>query len=259
MRTPRAAVAAIAVVVVLAGGAFTVDAVSASRLEAEISARVAPDPATGGPAAPPSVTTGGPLSRWSGTDTLSTVTIRAEGVERPGLGPVAVEAVAHEVHVRRDGENAAHDKAADAADAMTAESVVVSVQITGDSLAPALGMRDLLVGAADDPSLAGGIEHRALLTGTLIESGERVSVIVDLVVDASGAHLVPVAAATGPGGVPDQDTDLAMRSAALTLAPDVLPLGVPVETLTVKGGTITAAGTGGPGTPPLDGLARGDL
>ena len=78
-------------------------------------------------------------------------------------------------------------------------------------------------------------------------------------VDASGAHLVPVAAATGPGGVPDQDPELAMRSVALTFAPDLLPLGVPVDTLTVKAGTLTASGTGGPGTPPLDGLVRGDL
>lgn len=241
MRAPRVAVASIAAVVALAGGAFAVDAVSASRIEAEISTRVVP-----GPARPPAVVIGGPLSRWSDPDTLSTLSIRAEGVERPGLGPVAVEANAQGVHLQ-DGRD------------LTAESVVVAVQITGDSLAPTLGMRDLLVGAADDPSLAGGTEHQARLTGTLIESGERVSAIVDLVVDASGAHLVPVAAATGPGGVPDQDTALALRSTALTLAPDVLPLGAAVETLTVKGGTITATGTGGPATPPLDDLVRGDL
>lgn len=265
MRIPRAAVAAIAVVVV-AGGAYTVDAVSASQLEAEISARIAPEiPGVG----TPSVMIGGPLSRWSGDDILSSVSIRAEGVERPGLGPVAVEAVATDVHVpdgdgdRDGGGHGGHGGHGDgdgtAAGGLTTESVVVSVQITGDSLAPTLGMRDVLVGAADDPSLAGGTEHRARVTGTLAESGERVSVIVDLVVDASGAHLVPMAAATGPAGVPEQDVDLALRSTALTLAPDVLPLGVPVQTLTVKGGTITAAGTGGPGTPPLDGLVRGDL
>ena len=251
MKVPRAVVAAIAAVVVLTGGAFTFDAVSASRVEAEISeridsARVDSAPADAAPASLPAVTIGGPLSRWSAPDTLSTVSVRVEGVERPGLGPVAVEANAHDVRLG-DGQ------------AMTADSVTVAVQITGDSLASALGMRDLLVGAADDPSLAGGTEHQARLTGTLIESGERVSAIVDLVVDASGAHLVPVAAATGPGGVPDQDTALALRSTALTLAPDVLPLGVAVETLTVKGGTITATGTGGPATPPLDDLVRGDL
>lgn len=272
MRLPRAAVAALAAVVVLAGGAYTVDAVSASRLESQISARIAPEMPGG---SVPSVMTGGPFSRWSGPGTLSSVSIRAEGVERPGLGPVAVEAVASEVNVPDEGAD--RDDSAVAGDrdpggdgpggdgpdsdpgGLTAESVVVSVQIIGDSLAPALGMRDVLVGAADDPSLAGGTEHRARVSGTLVESGERVSAIVDLVVDASGAHLVPVAAATGPGGVPDQDPELAMRSVALTFAPDLLPLGVPVETLTVKGGTITAAGTGGPGTPPLDGLVRGDL
>lgn len=271
MSIPRVAVAALAVMAVLAGGAFTVDSISASRLEAEISARIAPDlPGAG----PPSVMTGGPFSRWSGPDTLSTVAIRAEGVERPGLGPVAVEAVATDVHVPDvDGGGAGaadpdgpggvdRDDDADARSADTglrAESVEVAVQITGDSLAPTLRMRDVLIGAADDHSLAGGTEHRARVTGTLIESGERISVFVDLVVDASGAHLVPVAAATGPGGVPDQDPELAMRSVALTFAPDLLPLGVPVDTLTVKAGTLTASGTGGPGTPPLDGLVRGDL
>ena len=272
MSIPRMAVAALAVMAVLAGGAFTVDSISASRLEAEISARIAPDlPGAG----PPSVMTGGPFSRWSGPDTLSSVSIRAEGVERPGLGPVAVEAVATDVHVPdvdgdtngaadpdRPGGDDRDDDDADARSAdtgLSAESVEVSVQITGDSLAPTLRMRDVLIGAADDHSLAGGTEHRARVTGTLIESGERVSAFVDLVVDASGAHLVPVAAATGPGGVPDQDPGLAMRSVALTFAPDLLPLGVPVDTLTVKAGTLTASGTGGPGTPPLDGLVRGDL
>ena len=43
------------------------------------------------------------------------------------------------------------------------------------------------------------------------------------------------------------------------LHPDLLPLGVPVQHLTVTGGTITASGTGGPGTPPLDDLLRRDL
>lgn len=256
MRVPRIAVAAIAVVLVAGGGAFTVDAVSASRVEAEISARVdsarvdsaGSDPAPGdpGPARAPAVSIGGPTSRWTDPDTLTTVTIRAEDVLRPGLGPVAVEAHARGVEMR-DGEP------------MHAESVEVSAQLTGDSLAPAMGMRNVLVGAADDPSLAGGTEHRARLTGTLLDSGETVSVIVDLVVDPSGAHLVPVAAATGPAGVPDQDTDLALASTALTLDPDLLPLGVPVQHLTVTGGTITASGTGGPGTPPLDDLLRRDL
>ena len=180
MRTPRVAFAVIAAVLVVAGGAYTVDAVSASRLEAEISARIAPGaPGT----APPSVMTGGPFSRWSDSDTLSSVSIRAEDVERPGLGPVAVEAEATDVRVPggQDGDGDGDDHG------LTARSVVVSVQITGDSLAPALGMRDVLVGAADDPSLAGGTEHRANVSGTLIGSGERVSVIVDLVVDPSAA------------------------------------------------------------------------
>lgn len=254
MRAPRIAVAAIAVVLVAGGGAFAADAVSASRVEAEISARLdtarvdaaRADAARADSPRAPAVTIGGPTSRWSDPDTLTTVSIRAEGVPRPGLGPVAVEAHARGVEMR-DGEP------------MTAESVEVSALLTGDSLAPALGMRGVLLGAADDPSLAGGTEHRARLTGTLLDSGETVSAIVELVVDPSGAHLVPVAAATGPAGVPDQDTDLALRSTALTLDPDLLPLGVDVETLTVTSGTITAAGTGGPGTPPLDDLLRRDL
>ncbi|MFN3600480.1 MAG: DUF2993 domain-containing protein, partial [Dietzia sp.] len=61
-----------------------------------------------------------------------------------------------------------------------------------------------------------------------------------------------------PSGFPDQDPDLALRRTALTLSPDVLPLGVAVETLTVRGGTLTAGGTGGPGTAPLGDLARPD-
>ncbi|GLB65313.1 hypothetical protein NCCP2495_31930 [Dietzia sp. NCCP-2495] len=271
MRVPRIAVAAITLVLVAGGGAFTVDAVSASRVEAEISARVdsargdssqadparddsapvdsagsAPAPGNAGPSRAPAVSIGGPTSRWTDPDTLTTVSIRAEDVLRPGLGPVTVEAHARGVEMR-DGEP------------LHAESVEVSAQLTGDSLAPALGMRSVLVGAADDPSLAGGEEHRARLTGTLLDSGETVSVIVDLVVDPSGAHLVPVAAATGPAGVADQDTDLALASTALTLDPDLLPLGVPVQRLTVTSGTITASGTGGPGTPPLDDLLRRDL
>ncbi|MBB1015258.1 DUF2993 domain-containing protein, partial [Dietzia schimae] len=62
-----------------------------------------------------------------------------------------------------------------------------------------------------------------------------------------------------PAGFPDGDGELALRRTALTLEPDVLPLGVAVETLSITGGTITAAGEGGPGTAPLDGLARTDL
>lgn len=244
MKIPRIAVAALAVVAVLAGGAYTVDAVSASRVEAEISARIAPEMPG---AAPPSVMTGGPFTRWSEPGTLSSVSIRAEQVARPGVAPVAVEAEATDL------------VATDLADTgLSAQSVVVSVQMIGDSLAQALDMRDVLIEAADDHSLAGGTEHRARVTGTVLESGERVSAIVDLVVDPSGAHLVPVAAATGPGGVPDQDPELALRATALTFAPDLLPLGVPVESLTIKGGTLTASGTGGPGTPPLDGLLRDD-
>lgn len=244
MRIPRPAVAAVAAVAVVAGGAFAADAVSASRIEAELSRRLTPDTPGSGPAA---VQIGGPTSRWSDTDTLSSVEVRVEGVDRPGLGPVAVEAVAADVRAPTDSS--------DHAEGLTAGSVTVSVQITGESLGPALGMRDILVGAADDPSLAGGTEDRARVTGTLEGSGIRVSAIVDLVVDDTGAHLVPVTAATGPGGIVEQDTALALRRTGLTLEPDVLPLGVAVETLTVEGGTITAAGTGAPGTV-LDGLAR---
>lgn len=264
MTIPRPVLAVVAAVAVLAGGAYAVDAVSASRLEADISARIASGTTVVGP---PSVMIGGPLNRWSEPEVLSSVAIRTEGVERPGLGPVAVEAQATGVRVpadatddgEGDGDGDGDVSGGAGADALVAESVVVVVQITGDSLAPALRMRDVVIGAADDPSLAGGVENRAQISGTLEESGHRVSAFVDLVVDASGAHLVPVAAATGPGGVPDQDVDLALRATALTLEPDVLPLGVPVSTLTVKHGTISAAGTGGPGTPPLDGLARRDL
>lgn len=242
MRPPRIVVVAAAALAVVAGGAFTVEAVSASRIEADLSGRIAPTPGAG----PPSVKIGGtPGARWSGPDTLTSVEIRVEGVDRPGLGPAAVEAVATDVVVPEDPTGP-----------LTAGAVRVSVQITGDSLGPALGMRDVLVGAADDPSLAGGTEHRARVTGTLAESGERVSVFVDLVVDDLGAHLVPVAPATGPAGFPDGDRDPALHRAALTLEPDVLPLGVAVGTLTVSGSTITAAGDGGPGTAPLGGLAR---
>lgn len=241
MRFPRPALAVVVAVAVVAGGAFAVDAVSASRIESDLSARLTPDTPGAGPA---SVQIGGPTSRWSEPDTLSSVAVRVERVERPGLGPVAVEAMATDVRVP-----------ADSAEDLTAVSVTTSVQITGESLGPPLGMRDVLVAAADDPSLAGGTEHRARVSGTLEESDIRVSAIVDLVVDDTGAHLVPVTAATGPGGIADQDTALALRRTALTLEPDVLPLGAPVETLTVEGGTITAAGTAAPGTA-LDDLTR---
>lgn len=241
-RSVTVATAALAVVVV---GAFTVDSVNASMVEADVSTRIRP--ATPGVAAPSVMIGGGPSTRWAGPGTLASASIRVEGVTRPGLGPVAVEAAVTDLSVPED-------RSAD----MTAGAVTVSVQITGDSLGPALGMRDVLVGGADDPSLAGGVEHRARVTGTLAGTDTRVSAIVDLVVDESGAHLVPVGAATGPSGFPDQDPDLAVRRTALTLSPDVLPLGIAVETLTVRGGTITAGGTAGPGATPLGDLARPD-
>ncbi|WP_216694293.1 LmeA family phospholipid-binding protein [Dietzia psychralcaliphila] len=245
MRARRSVAVATAFLAVVAVGAFTVDSVNASRVEADLSTRIRP--ATSGVTAPSVMIGGGPTARWSGPETLASASIRADGVTRPGLGPVSVEAVATDLHVPGD-------RSAD----MTAGSVTVSVHISGDALGPALGMEDVLVGGADDPSLAGGVEHRARVTGTLAGSDTRVSALVDLVVDDRGAHLVPVAAATGPSGVPDQDTDLALRRSALSLSPDVLPLGVAVETLTVRGGTLTARGTGGPGTAPLGELARPD-
>ncbi|AWH91467.1 DUF2993 domain-containing protein [Dietzia lutea] len=240
MRIPRPAVVAVAAVAL---GAFVTETVYASRIEADLSTRIAP--ATPG-SGPPSVTIGGgPGSRWIAPDTLASAAIRIEGVERPGLGPVAVEATATDVLVPDDP----------AAPPIAGESTV-SVQITGDSLGPALGMRDVLVGAADDPSLAGGTEHRARVTGTLEGSDIRVSAFVDLVVDTRGARLVPVAPATGPAGFPAGDGELTLRRSALTLEPDVLPLGAAVEELTVTGGTITAAGAAARGGAPLDGLAR---
>lgn len=243
MSIPRSAVVVVATVAVAAGVAFTVDTVAASRTEAEISSRIASN--AEGSRTPAVTIGGGPTSRWSGPDTLGSVSVRVEGVARPGLGPVAVEADATEVHLPEDRD-----------EGMTARSATISVKITGNSLGPALGMRDVLVTAADDPSLAGGTEHRARVSGTLEGSDTRVSAFVDLVVDDLGAHLVPVAPATGPAGLPDQDRELALRSTALTLDPDVLPLGIGVDTLTVRGGSITAAGDGGPGTAPLDDLAR---
>ena len=246
MGTRRPLVVSLAAVAVVIGGAVVVDSISASRVEADLSTRIRP--ATPGVSAPSVMVGGGPTGRWSGPDTLASVSIRAEGVYRPGLGPVTVEATATDLTVP-------DDRAAD----LLAGSVSVSVQITGDSLGPVLGMRDVVVGAADDPTLAGGTEDRARVTGTLEESGTRVSAIVHLVVDSRGAHLVPVAAATGPAGVPGQDPDLALRRTALTLAPDVLPLGLAVDSLTARGGTLTASGDGGPRTAPLGGLARPDL
>ena len=242
MRIPRPALVAVAAVPVVACGAFAAEAVYASRIEADLSTRIAAP----GEVGVPSVKIGGaPGSRWVAPDTLASAAIRIEGVERPGLGPVAVEAAAPDVRV--PGDPGAPP---------TAPEATISVQITGDSLGPALGMRDVLVGAADDPSLAGGTEHRARVTGTIEGTDTRVSAFVDLVVDARGAHLVPVAPATGPAGFPDGDGELALRRTALTLEPDVLPLGATVEELTVTGGTITAAGAAARGGAPLDGLAR---
>ncbi|MFD2394434.1 DUF2993 domain-containing protein [Dietzia aerolata] len=146
MKIPRIAVAAPAVVAVLAGGAYTVDAVSASRVEAEISARIAPEMPG---AAPPSVMTGGPFTRWSEPGTLSSVSIRAERVARPGVAPVAVEAEATDLVATDLADTGLADTG------LSAQSVVVSVQMIGDSLAQALDMRDVLIEAADDHSLAG--------------------------------------------------------------------------------------------------------
>lgn len=269
----RIGIAVAATVVVLVGGAYVADTVVASRAEVGISERIRP--ATPGVPAPAVTLGGGPAARWSGPEAWPSVTVRAEGVVRPVVGAVTVEAEASDVTVPQD-EGAPP----------TAAAVTVSVHITGDALGRALGMRDMLVSAADDPSLAGGTEHRARVTGTVPDgddggdgdgdgdggsgagtgaaAGERISVFVDLVVDGdragagagAGAHLVPVAPATGPAGVADQDTDLALTHAALTLPADLLPLGLEVETLTIRGGTLTATGTTDSGTTPLDDLVR---
>lgn len=250
MRIPRplapALSATVLAVVVLAGGAaFAADSITASRVEADLSLRIRP--ATPGVAAPAVVVGGGPTGRWSGDDRLISVAVRADGVERPGLGPVTVEADATDVTLP-----------ADRSAPLSAASTTVSVLITGEALGHALGLRDVRVGAARDSSLAGGVEHTARVEGTVDGTDTRISAFVDLVVDARGAHLVPVAAATGPAGVADQDAGLALSRTALTLAADVLPLGLPVETFTVRGGTLTASGRGGPGTAPLGELAHPD-
>lgn len=246
MSSPRRALAiAVATVLVLAGGAFAVDSVSASRVEADLSHRIRP--ATPGVPAPAVTIGGAPTGRWTGPDgdVLSSVTIRAEGVERPAFGAVTVEASATDVSGVRDPGAP-----------LAAGELTVEVQVTGDALGRALGMDQTRLGAADDPSLAGGLEHRARVSGTA--DGAEISTFVDLVVDERGAHLVPVAPATGPAGVEDQDRNLALGRTALTLPEDLLPLGMDVETLGVRGGTLVAAGTAGPGPTPLGDLARSD-
>lgn len=245
MRSPRRLLAvAVAAVLTVAGGAVVADSVAASRIEADLSTRIRP--ATPGLSAPAVTIGGGPAGRWSAPDRLASVSIRAEGVERPAVGPVSVTADATDVHVP-----------ADRSAPLTAAEVTVSVHITGDALGHALGMHDVLLGAADDPSLAGDTEHRARVTGTLDGTDSRVSAFVDLVVDHRGAHLVPHSPATGPAGIADQDVGLAMDRTALTLPPNLLPLGLPVETLTVRGGTVTASGAG-TSTAPLGTLVRTD-
>lgn len=247
MRFPRrVAVVCAAVVAVAAGGVFVADSVSASRVEADLSTRIRP--ATPGVGAPAVMIGGAPTSRWSGPDRLASVSVRADRVERPVVGPVTVEADA-------TGLRVPDDRAAP----LTAKEVTVSVHISADALGRALGMHEVLLGAADDPSLAGGTETRARVTGTVDGTDDRISTLVDLVVDDRGAHLVPTAPATGPGGIADQDEDLAMERTALTLPPDLLPLGLPTGSLTVRGGSITASGTGGPGTAPLDDLTASAL
>lgn len=242
-RTAAVSLAAVGTIAAVAVVAVVADSVAASRVEADLSAVIRPE--TPGVRAPAVTVGGGPFGRWSGDDRLASVSVRVEGVDRPGLGPVTVEAAAADVDVpgRRTGP-------------LTAAETTVTVLVTGDALGRALGLRDALVAAAGDPSLAGGNEHRARVTGTVDGTDTRVSAFVDLVVDDRGAHLVPVAPATGPAGVPDQDPGLALARTALTLEPDVLPLGLAVESLTVRGGTVSATGTGGPGTAPLDDLAR---
>lgn len=247
MRFPRRIVVTSAVVVaVAAGGAFIGDTVSASRVEAELSTRIRP--ASPGIPAPSVMIGGGPTSRWSGPDRLSSVTVRAEGVERPLFGPLTVEAESTDVHLTDDRS-----------DSLNSGHVAVSAHITSNELGRALGLNEVRLAAADDPSLAGGAETRARITGTVNGTDSRISTFVDLVVDERGAHLVPVAPATGPGGIAEQDRALAMEQTSLTLPPDLLPLGRPIETLTVRGGSITASGTGGPGTAPLNDLTTPDL
>src|SRR5699024_9631045 len=80
MRAPRPVVIAAAALALVAGGAFTAEAVSASRIEAALSDRIARGIPLSGP---PSVKIGGvPGSRWSGPDTLTSVAIRVDGVDR---------------------------------------------------------------------------------------------------------------------------------------------------------------------------------
>lgn len=234
------------VVAVAAGGAFIADTVSASRVEADLSTRIRP--ATPGITAPSVMIGGGPTSRWSGPGQLTSVSIRAEGVDRPLFGPLTVEAESTDVHLT-DDQTAP----------LVSRTVTVSAHITSNELGRALGLHEVQLAAADDPSLAGGTETRARVTGTVNGTDSRISTFVDLVVDDRGAHLVPAAPATGPGGVAEQDRALAMNRTALTLPPDLLPLGRPIESLTIRGGAITASGTGGPGTAPLEELTAPDL
>src|SRR5699024_1742593 len=139
LATPRPAGAAR---LVLAGGAFAVDSVSASRGEADLSHRIRP--ATPGVPAPAVTIGGAPTGRWTGPDgdVLSSVTIRAEGVERPAFGAVTVEASATDVSGVRDPGAP-----------LAAGELTVEVQVTGDALGRALGMDQTRLGAADDPSL----------------------------------------------------------------------------------------------------------
>lgn len=247
MRFPRRiAVACAAVVAVAAGGVFVADSVSASRVEADLSSRIRP--ATPGVRAPEVTIGGGPTARWTGEDRLASVSVRAEGVERPMFGPVTVEVESTDVNFDDDPSAP-----------LTSGDITVSVNLTSNELSRALGLRDVTLAAANDPSLAGGTETRARISGTVDETDSRISSFVDLVVDDRGAHLIPFSPATGPGGIAEQDEKLAMERTALTLPPDLLPLGIPVESLTIRSGAITASGTGGPGTAPLGDLTAPDL
>lgn len=160
------------------------------------------------------------------------MTIRAERTPRPQLGAVTVEAEAHDVTLPAATDPAAAGGPTSAGATAHAGRLEVTVEISDFVLTRVTGLHVTRLASAEDTSLVGGREDTARLTlaGSWPDgTGPSGEVFLDLSAGDRGGLLTPRAPTLG--------------FPRIRLDADVLPLGIPVESLVVESGTIRASGT----------------
>lgn len=223
----------ITVVAVLLGAASVVTAarlLPISRLEGEVSEMIRP-PTAGVPDVRVTLSGVVGMSNDEADDDpaahrhADSMTIRAERTPRPQLGAVTVEAEARHLTLP-----AATDP--DAGATAHAGHLEVTVEISDFVLTRVTGLHVTRLASAEDTSLVGGREDKARLTlaGSWPDgTGPSGEVLLDLAVGDRGGLLVP--------------REPTLGFPRIRLDGDVLPLGIPVESLVVESGTIRASGT----------------